>query len=94
MTLHQGGMDRPLERLDPSESAAAQAALDDRIANKLQQPGTEAAMRRTIDAALNGHDQLRGHGAAARRCHPPTGGRILATMKQVGTGPVVHLQGC
>jgi hypothetical protein len=84
VTLHQGGMDRPLERVDPSESAAAQATLDDRIANKLQQPGTEAALRRTIDAYQKGrinYEDMEPPLANVTR-QQETG--ILATMKEVG----------
>ena len=84
VTLHQGGMDRPLTRVDPSESLAAQAALDERIANKLQQPGTEAALRRTIDGYLKrtiNYDEMEPPLANATR---QQAAGILATMEQMG----------
>ena len=84
VTLHQGGMDRPLERVDPSESAAAQAALDDRIANKLQQPGTEAALRRTIDASLKGTINYEDMEPPLANVTRQQEAGILATMKQAG----------
>ena len=84
VTLHQGGMDRPLERVDPSESAAAQATLEDRIANKLQQPGTEAALRRTIDASLKGTINYEDMEPPLANVTRQQEAGILATMKQAG----------
>jgi hypothetical protein len=84
VTLHQGGMNLPLERVDPSESAAAQVALDDRIANKLQQPGTDAALRRTIDAALKGAINYEDMEPPLANVTRQQEAGILATMKDVG----------
>lgn len=84
VTLHQGGMDRPLERVDPSEAAAAQAALDDRIANKIQQPGTEAALRRTIDAYLKGKINYEDMEPPLADVTRQQEAGILETMKQAG----------
>jgi bla regulator protein BlaR1 len=83
-TLHLGGMDRPLQRVDPSESAAAQTALDERIANKLQQPGTEAALRRTIDAYMRGSINYEDMEPPLANITRQQEAGILATMKDVG----------
>ncbi len=53
-TLHQYGKDVPLARSNPGEVAQAQAALDARIAAQTPQPGTAAALRRSIEATLAG----------------------------------------
>jgi bla regulator protein BlaR1 len=50
--LHQFGMKFPLTRVDASESALAQAALNARIASQTPQPGTEAALRRLVDSMV------------------------------------------
>jgi bla regulator protein BlaR1 len=84
VTLHLGGMDRPLQRVDPGESAAAQTALDERIANKIQQPGTEAALRRTIDAYLRGSINYEDMEAPLANVTRQQEAGILATMKEVG----------
>jgi hypothetical protein len=52
--LHQYGKDFPLTRVDASESALAQSALDARIANQTPQPGSEAALRRMLDGMTQG----------------------------------------
>ncbi len=60
-TLHQNGADMPMTRVDVSEAAAAQAAIDARIQAQTQSPGTEAALRRAIASSASGHidyDQL------------------------------------
>ena len=53
-TLHQYGQDMPLKVVDASEAAAAQTALDARVAAQAQSPGTEAALRRFIAAVGSG----------------------------------------
>jgi hypothetical protein len=53
-TLRQFDADMPLLQGDAGGSARAQASLDDRIANQTRQPGTEAALRRTIAATIAG----------------------------------------
>jgi beta-lactamase regulating signal transducer with metallopeptidase domain len=53
-TLFQHGQVMPLARVDSSEASAAQAALDARIQAQAQTPGTEAALRRSIEASNNG----------------------------------------
>ena len=45
----------PLARVDASEAAAAQSALDARIQAQTPQPGSEAALRRSIAASNSGH---------------------------------------
>jgi beta-lactamase regulating signal transducer with metallopeptidase domain len=54
-TLHQNGVDQRAVRVDASEAAAAQAALDARIQAQTPSPGTEAALRRSIAASAGGH---------------------------------------
>jgi beta-lactamase regulating signal transducer with metallopeptidase domain len=50
--LHQYGKKFPLTRVDASESALAQSALDARIASQTPQPGSEAALRRLLDGMI------------------------------------------
>lgn len=54
-TLHQHGADVPLTRVDAAEATAAQAAIDARIQTQAAQPGSEAALRRSIEATNGGH---------------------------------------
>ena len=49
--LHQNGRDMPLTRVTAAESAQAQSALDERIANKTAQPGSEAALKHYLEGA-------------------------------------------
>lgn len=53
-TLHQNGADMPMARVDVSEAATAQAAIDTRIQTQAAQPGSEAALRRAIAATTAG----------------------------------------
>lgn len=53
-TLYQHGQVMPMPRVDASEATAAQSALDARIQAQAQTPGTEAALRREIEAEANG----------------------------------------
>jgi beta-lactamase regulating signal transducer with metallopeptidase domain len=52
--LHQFGKTFPLTRVDVSESALAQSALDSRIASQTPQPGSEAALRRLLGGMTQG----------------------------------------
>jgi bla regulator protein BlaR1 len=52
--LHQFGKDFPLTRVEPSESALAQSALDARIATQTPQPGSEAALQRLLEGMTQG----------------------------------------
>jgi bla regulator protein BlaR1 len=52
-TLHQWGKDFPLTRVDAGTAAQAQAALDARVASQVATPGSEAALRKAIDAMTN-----------------------------------------
>jgi len=52
--LHQNGRDMPLARVTAIESRQAQAALDERIANKTAAPGTEAALKHHLDSLAAG----------------------------------------
>ena len=52
--LHQNGRDMPLAKVPSSESEQAQAALDERIANKTASPGTEAALKHHFQALAAG----------------------------------------
>jgi len=91
--LHQGGMDRPLARVDPSEAAASQAAIEARIASQTAAPGTEAALRRTIEAYLKGainYQDMEPPLADVTR-HQEAG--ILQTMKQMGPVESVTFKG-
>jgi bla regulator protein blaR1 len=54
-TLHQNGQNIPAALVDASESVAAQATLDTRIQAQTPQPGSEAALRRSIAASASGH---------------------------------------
>lgn len=53
-TLHQWGRDLPLTRVDAGTAARAQAALDERIANKTAAPGTEAALKHHLESVEAG----------------------------------------
>ena len=52
--MRQYGAEEPLLRGDAAGFAQAQATLDARIASQTRQPSTEAALRRSIEAALAG----------------------------------------
>jgi bla regulator protein blaR1 len=53
--LHQNGANVPMTRVDASEASAAQASIDARIQAQTAQPGSEAAVRRSIEASNAGH---------------------------------------
>jgi bla regulator protein BlaR1 len=53
-TLHQHGLQFPLKRVDPTAAAAAQDALNARKQSQTAMPGSEAALRRTVDAMVAG----------------------------------------
>ena len=54
-TLHQNGADMAMTRADASAASAAQSAIDARIQAQAAQPGSEAALRRSIAASAAGH---------------------------------------
>ena len=83
-TLHQGGRDQALTRVDPSEAAAAKAALDARIASQTPSPGTEAALRHELEANQMGKiDYSRMEPMLAEVSKQQEAG-ILQLMKQLG----------
>lgn len=51
---HQHGEETSGRRVDDEEAGAAEAALRDRVRNKIPQPGSEAIIRRVIDEHLRG----------------------------------------
>lgn len=53
--LHQHGQDMPMTKVTSSESQQAQAAIDERIANKTAAPGTEAALKHHLDSFATGN---------------------------------------
>jgi beta-lactamase regulating signal transducer with metallopeptidase domain len=53
-TLHQNGMDIAAPRLDDAAAAQVERRLADRVAAHQPQPGTEAALRKTIAAMIGG----------------------------------------
>lgn len=92
-TLHQFGKDMPMERVDGSASAAAQAALDVRIQNQTPTPGSEAALRRHLDGLAAGkinYDEMEEVLAAVTRKQEAA---VLATMKHLGPVQSVTFKG-
>jgi hypothetical protein len=92
-TLHQWGNDMPLTKVDPSESAQAQAVLDARFAAQTPQPGTEAALRHTIDAMQKGHvdyEDMEPMLAGASKQQEP---QLLQTMQAVGPVKSITFKG-
>jgi len=91
--LHQGGRDQVLTRVDPSEAEAAKAALDARIASQVAQPGTEAALRRTLAAYEKGkinYEEMEGPLAEVTRQQEAA---IMATMKMMGPVQSITFKG-
>jgi hypothetical protein len=83
-TLHQNGQDMPMTRVDASEAAAAQAALDAKIQAQVPTPGSEEALRRSIAASASGRinfDEMEPMLAKAARDQEAG---ILADAKQRG----------
>jgi len=75
LTLHQGGGNIPMARID---GAAAQAIADktaERVKSQSASPGTEAALRRLIDGIISGkpnYDEMLSGLAEATRHQLPT----------------------
>jgi hypothetical protein len=91
--MYQMGHRNPLTRADPSESANAQAVLDARIASQAASPGTETALRRTIDAHLKGtvnYGDMEGPLAAVARQQEAG---MLQTFKQLGSLQEISFKG-
>jgi bla regulator protein BlaR1 len=83
-TLHQFGKDMPLTKADPGESAQAQATLDARVAAQTPQPGTETALRHSIESAQKGHvdyENMEPLLAGATKQQEP---QLLQVMQSVG----------
>jgi serine-type D-Ala-D-Ala carboxypeptidase/endopeptidase len=49
VVLHQGGRDQPAKRIDENQAAALAAAVAKRFKEQTQAPGSEAALRRSIE---------------------------------------------
>lgn len=91
--LHQGGRDQALTRVDPSESQAAQTALEARIASQVASPGTEAALRRSLEAYQKGkinYEEMEGPLAEVTRQQEAA---IFATMKMMGPVESITFKG-
>jgi D-alanyl-D-alanine-carboxypeptidase/D-alanyl-D-alanine-endopeptidase len=54
LTLHQNGRDVPAKRIDNAQAAALLAAVEKRIKDQKPAPGSEAALRRSIDELRSG----------------------------------------
>jgi bla regulator protein blaR1 len=83
-TLHQAGQDFPLPRVDATLSTAAQSNIDAHIQSQAPLPGTEAALRRTIDSMISGkinYDEMEPALAETTRKQESS---VAALMKQMG----------
>jgi bla regulator protein BlaR1 len=92
-TLHQFGNDMPLTKVDPSEARQAQTVLDARITAQMPQPGSEAALRHTIDATQKGHidyENMEPMLAGASKQQEP---QLLQTMQAVGPVKSITFKG-
>jgi len=93
LILHQNGLDTKAARVTEAEAAAATAALSARVAQNTAQPGSEAALRRTIDAQLKGApdyaDMTAKMASAVRAQFTP----IHQSMQQLGEVQSVKFQG-
>ncbi len=83
-TLHQYGKDMPLAKSNPGEVAQAKAALDARIAAQTPSPGTEAALRRSIEATLAGKIDYENMEPMLADVTRQQEAKILATTKEFG----------
>jgi hypothetical protein len=54
LTLHQFGMDRPAKRIEEADAKAVEVAYTKRVKEPTPQPGSEAALRRQIEAFQQG----------------------------------------
>lgn len=92
-TLHQHGLDMPLVRVDASASAAAQQMLDARVQSQTPSPDSEAALRRTIQAAEQGrinYEDMEPMLADATRKQEEG---IKASLKQLGAMKSITFSG-
>lgn len=84
LVLHQNGYERPAKRIDESVVKQVEAALNRRIENNAPSPGTEASLRRYIDALEKGqpnYGEMSPMLAAAVRQQLPT---IRQIIQKVG----------
>jgi CubicO group peptidase (beta-lactamase class C family) len=91
LTLHQAGRDMPAKRLDEAEAgqaagqiAARAAAIAKRFQEQTQSPGTEAALKRSIDELRRGqpnYDLMTPQFAAVTRQQLP---QMQSTVTQLG----------
>jgi bla regulator protein BlaR1 len=91
--LHQHGHQIPMTRVDASEAAAVQQALDARILAQTPTPGSEAALRRTIAAMSSGeinYEDMEPMLADVTRSQQE---QIHALMKQFGEVKSVSFKG-
>src|SRR5688572_9427137 len=92
-TLHQHGKDMPLSRVDASEAAQAQAAVDARVQSQTASPGTEAAVRRVLSAIESGrinYEDMEPMLAEVTRSQEQM---LLQTGKQLGAVKSVTFKG-
>jgi beta-lactamase regulating signal transducer with metallopeptidase domain len=92
-TLHQYGFDMPLVRVDASASAAAQQTLDARVQSQTPSPGSEAAIRRTIQAAEQGRINYEDMEPILADVTRKQEEGITASMKQMGAMKSITFKG-
>jgi beta-lactamase regulating signal transducer with metallopeptidase domain len=92
-TLHQFGKDMPLIRVDPSESAQAQTAVEARIASQAATPGSEAELRHMIETTATGkidYSRMEEIYAAALRSQES---QAIQTMQNMGPIKSIEFRG-
>jgi hypothetical protein len=58
LVLHQGGLEQPAPRIDEAAAKKIEADLADRIRNHTPSPGTEAALRASLESIQGGKPDL------------------------------------
>jgi bla regulator protein blaR1 len=91
--LHQNGNHVPLTRVDSSAAVEAQAKLDARRLSNAQQPGSEAALRRTIAAQSAGTPNYDEMGPLLEKAAREQAPMIAMLMKQMGPVQTVTYKG-
>jgi Domain of unknown function (DUF3471) len=85
LILHQDGFERPAGRIDQAEAQRVADSLAERIREGTPMPGSEAALRRQIEAMIQGHGQpdygeMTEELAAVLRPQVPNLWHLLATL--------------
>lgn len=92
-TMHQFGQTIQLTKVDPSESAQAEATIAARISAQTPLPGAEAALRHTLETTLKGHIDYENMGpllaGAAKQQEP----QLLQTMQMMGPVKSITFKG-